>query len=503
MIVKIIAPRTTGTGRPLCAYVLGLRHEHDGQRLGAYMADPKNAEKIEWSRCCNINADSPAAAISAIEHYNAQNTRKHTVSRWEHIIVSFPDGEKPTREQMTIIEDRLMEAIGFGDHPRISAVHKAGVEQRTGNNWHLHIAVSRIDPTTLKAEHPRHNFFKLQAEAARLELDLSLRQERKNVLARERQELDARAILERGLNGHSSGGPAYTGGDSQMPTDDDPKQPLRFPSSVEQLSDTSLLRLLWRAVGRDPGSARTQEKADEHTILRLFDGDKTISAEHVKQAVDRSVARDSLNTNRSGGDRAFEKWEREAAEAARAEALHPPPNSFIERHAELRDSGMDKDQIDQTVRRDSRASPIAHRPGEHHKPTPRDALYARYKTEKTIALGARKEAEQAIYDRFAGYQQGIRSFYDLRREQEKLNARQPHRIDRQNAHELLRAQQQGDRVEANQLRAQQLAAARREHPLPTWEAFLTRESDRGDREAARILQQRRAREIQHGHEQGR
>ena len=82
-----------------------------------------------------------------------------------------------------------MAAYGFGDHPRLSAVHKP--DGKEVNNWHLHIVVSRIDSTTLKAENPRYGYFVLQAEAAKLEIELGLRQERKTLLSRERQEIEA------------------------------------------------------------------------------------------------------------------------------------------------------------------------------------------------------------------------------------------------------------------------------------------------------------------------
>jgi hypothetical protein len=72
--------------------------------------------------------------------------------------------------------------------------------------------------------------------------------------------------------------------------------------------------------------------------------------------------------------------------------------------------------------------------------------------------------------------------------------------ERHDKRAVLKAERARDRVETQQLRAQQLAAARRDHPLPSWDSFLAREAGRGDQEAARILQQKRAREIQHGHE---
>ena len=184
MIVKIIPSYPAGTGRPLTRYVLELKHENKGEKLGPLVSDP-DGHKVEWRRVTNVpGADSPAAAVGALEEYNARNTRAHSRSRFIHVIFSFPPGEKPTRQQYDRIEDRLMEALGLGDHPRVSALH--------GPDWHGHVAVSRIDPATLLAQHPSYSRFKLQAAAYELESELGLKRELKRVAAPLREEIDLR-----------------------------------------------------------------------------------------------------------------------------------------------------------------------------------------------------------------------------------------------------------------------------------------------------------------------
>ena len=168
---------------------------------------------------------------------------------------------------------------------------------------------------------------------------------------------------------------------------------------------------------------------------------------------------------------------------------HYDRNGYIVgRNAELRDSGRDHNQI-------GRAPANGQQQG---RATPFEALRARYNTEHAIAVGARKQAEQQIYDRFADYQQQLRGFHQLQYERQKLEVMRG--SERHDKRAVLKAERARDRVETQQLRAQQLAAARRDHPLPSWDSFLAREAGRGDQEAARILQQKRAREIQHGHE---
>src|SRR6185437_12893750 len=98
MIVKVLKPRAAGSGRGLATYILGLKHEREHDRLGPYVPDddPKIVEKIAWTRAVGTSTDSAADAISEIEEYNAQNLRKHKISRWEHVVISFPEDERPT-----------------------------------------------------------------------------------------------------------------------------------------------------------------------------------------------------------------------------------------------------------------------------------------------------------------------------------------------------------------------------------------------------------------------
>lgn len=70
-----------------------------------------------------------------------QNTRSKSDKSY-HLVVSCPEGERPTRNQIEDIEDWLCEAMGYCEHQRMSAVH-----QNT-DNWHLHIAVNKVDPRT-------------------------------------------------------------------------------------------------------------------------------------------------------------------------------------------------------------------------------------------------------------------------------------------------------------------------------------------------------------------
>ena len=159
--------------------------------------------------------------------------------------------------------------------------------------------------------------------------------------------------------------------------------------------------------------------------------------------------------------------------------------------------------FDKLRRRGELVEPTARKPGlAQWKERPMETtstttpLYYRYKDERDAADQAREATVQEVYDRFAAYDQQARNAHNLRVEQEKAAVQSGHA--RHEAIEILNAIHRSDRVEVQMQRDAQLAAAYRDHPLPNWESWLKREADRGDREAARALEQRQARERENG-----
>ena len=179
MIAKCVLTPKGGSGyQRLSGYVLNVRQEHRGAtdpaswtRLGAYILDtPHAGEKVAWARATNCGHDDPGWAVKSILSIQAQNTRSKSDKSY-HLVVSFPEGERPTRVQMEDIEDRLCEALGFGEHQRISAVH-----QNT-DNWHLHVAINKVHLTTLRNVTPIRDHFRLQVACLELEIKHGLMQE--------------------------------------------------------------------------------------------------------------------------------------------------------------------------------------------------------------------------------------------------------------------------------------------------------------------------------------
>jgi hypothetical protein len=148
---------------------------------------------------------------------------------------------------------------------------------------------------------------------------------------------------------------------------------------------------------------------------------------------------------------------------------------------------VDLDQVRKELREESRQG------GDRGSRTEtRGAFNQRYQTERDDAYQARKEAVQEVHDRFAAYQAQARGFFSIRHEQEKLGARKG--SERHDAHELLKAQQRGDRVEIHKQKSQQLAAARSAHPVLTWESFVRREAQLGNEVAKDVLSRLQERE---------
>ncbi len=148
-------------------YVLEAKDDHAEilwTRTAEYVVDLNGSgEKVLWSRLSNCEAEIPILAIAEIEATQAQNTRSK-VDKTYHCVISFPEGEHPTRAQLEDIEDSLCEALGFREHQRISAVHQ------DTDNIHLHLAINKVHPKTLKVLEPYRDYYIRDKACRALEL---------------------------------------------------------------------------------------------------------------------------------------------------------------------------------------------------------------------------------------------------------------------------------------------------------------------------------------------
>lgn len=124
-------------------------------RTAEYVVDLKDdssGEKVLWYRLTNCQADVPAMAIAEVLATQAENSRSQADKTY-HCVVSFPEGEVPTRAQLEDIEDALCQALGFQAHQRISAVHQ------DTDNIHLHLAISKVHPVTFNVHEPYRDYY--------------------------------------------------------------------------------------------------------------------------------------------------------------------------------------------------------------------------------------------------------------------------------------------------------------------------------------------------------
>jgi hypothetical protein len=127
-------------------------------------ADVPKAQVVRVTNCHNPEAD---LAVREIEATQGRNTRTQSDKSY-HLVVSFPAGEHPSADQLRDIEARLCDAIGLGEHQRLSALHTDTA------HLHLHVAINKVHPETFKIITPHRDFHKLQQTCRALETEYDL-----------------------------------------------------------------------------------------------------------------------------------------------------------------------------------------------------------------------------------------------------------------------------------------------------------------------------------------
>lgn len=141
------------------------------QRLAVYILDTSHqGEKVSCSQVTNCGTDDPELAVLEIQATQAKNRRSKNDKTY-HLVVSFRTGERPNHEQLRDIEEHICDAIGLGNHQRLSAVH-----QDTGN-LHLHIAISKVHPESFRCIEPYYDHLRLDAACHELEQRHGLEQD--------------------------------------------------------------------------------------------------------------------------------------------------------------------------------------------------------------------------------------------------------------------------------------------------------------------------------------
>lgn len=159
-----------------------------GELVGYLISDQGNEVRVGDVRITNCESPDVGSAVLEVLSIQAQN-RRATADKTYHLILSFPGGEEPPAATMRGIEDRVCAALGFNGHQRIRVVH------RDTDYLHIHLAINKVHPKTLKAHDPWQDFRSLAKVCEEVEVEFSL--QRDNHASRRRHMESAPRDVER------------------------------------------------------------------------------------------------------------------------------------------------------------------------------------------------------------------------------------------------------------------------------------------------------------------
>lgn len=110
----------------------------------------KPQEKIEYAGGRNFFSTTHAG--QKVEMIALARESVHSAMPVQHWIFSWQEGEQPTREQVEEVVDMFLEKMELTDHQSIYGLH------HDTDNYHLHIAVNRMNPETGKVVQPHKGF---------------------------------------------------------------------------------------------------------------------------------------------------------------------------------------------------------------------------------------------------------------------------------------------------------------------------------------------------------
>lgn len=127
-------------------------------------------DKIEMHNFNGLDNDIENLELAIYDVLRVQDTNKTAKSdKTYHLIVSFADGEDLSNEQLSVIEQSMIEALGYAEHQRISVVH------RDTDNLHFHVAINKIHPTKFTYHEPYKDFKILGEQCRKFENELGLK----------------------------------------------------------------------------------------------------------------------------------------------------------------------------------------------------------------------------------------------------------------------------------------------------------------------------------------
>ncbi|EPS1197431.1 TraI/MobA(P) family conjugative relaxase [Campylobacter coli] len=170
MIIKKIPSKKQNKSsfKNLSNYILD-KDNNNAKVLVDYMLDKNNEmDKVEGYHFTNCSFDNDEDNINEIINTQKLNTTTKQ-DKTLHLVVSFQEDEKPTLEILQTIEEEIAKSLGMSDHQRLSVIHS------NTNNLHIHIAINKVNPHTLKVINPYNDVRILQETAMKLEKKYNLK----------------------------------------------------------------------------------------------------------------------------------------------------------------------------------------------------------------------------------------------------------------------------------------------------------------------------------------
>jgi hypothetical protein len=142
-------------------------------KLVPYMLRGKGEERCTWYMAGNLDGlhrqEDAELAVDIMELLQKGNVRAKG-NKTYHLVISFhPEDRRLSPAELEDVVRRCVRAAGLGQHQYIAVRHS---EQE---HEHLHVAVNKIHPETLKIHHPYQAIRAFQALATGLEEELGLR----------------------------------------------------------------------------------------------------------------------------------------------------------------------------------------------------------------------------------------------------------------------------------------------------------------------------------------
>ena len=141
-------------------------------KLVPYMLRGKGEERCTWYMAGNLDGldrrEDAELAVDVMEVLQKGNVRAKG-NKTYHLVISFhPEDRRLTPAELEGVVRRAVRAAGLGEHQYIAVRHS---EQE---HEHLHVAVNKIHPETLKIHHPYKAIPAFQALSSVLEQELAL-----------------------------------------------------------------------------------------------------------------------------------------------------------------------------------------------------------------------------------------------------------------------------------------------------------------------------------------